>query len=94
MVSAVGVPRCSWSRTISDSAAAVAEETRFGSTRVPRFKRIEVGNSKRTSFAKALSLLEGEREVVMRTRGSTIPDRCAYSSSSASSSSVVRSARD
>jgi hypothetical protein len=75
----------------------------------PRFKRTEVGSSSRISVISQLpsyirtgsqplenvaSRLDGSRDVVTKIRGSTTPDSCAYSSSSPSSSSAVRSARD
>lgn len=81
IVRAVGVPRCSWSRSKSVSAAELALVTSEGRTRVPRFRRIEVGSRSRISLAKAASRVEGEREVVTRGRGSVIPERWLYSSS-------------
>lgn len=44
---------------------------------LPRFRRIAVGISRRISLEKAANRLEGDREVVTRTRGSTIPDSAA-----------------
>jgi hypothetical protein len=73
-VKAVGTPRCSCSRTMSESPDACADWTRFGKIRLPLFKRIDVGSNKRISFAKAERRVDGSREVVTRTRGSTIPD--------------------
>ena len=73
-VSAVGVPRCSWSRMRSESPEEFEEATRFGRTRLPLFKRIEVGRRRRISLANAERRDEGSREVVTRTRGSTIPE--------------------
>ena len=40
-----------------------------------------MGRRRRISLAKAESREEGEREVVIRTRGSTNPERLEYSSS-------------
>ena len=68
-----------------------AEETRFGRIRVPRFSRMEVGNSSRTSLAKAERRVDGEREVVTRGLGSIMPERWAYSSSISSWASAVSS---
>ena len=83
MVSAVGVPRCSCSSRMSVRAAAVAEPTSVGSTSVPRFSRMEVGSRSRISLLKVESRVEGEREVVIRGRGSERPERWLYSSSRA-----------
>ena len=49
-----------------------------------------MGRRRRISLAKAERRVEGEREVVTRTRGSIIPLKCAYSSSRARVSWVVR----
>lgn len=84
IVSAVGVPRCSCSRSKSVRAAEFALATREGRTNVPRFKRIDVGRRRRISLAKADRRVDGEREVVTRGRGSAIPDRWLYSSSTSS----------
>lgn len=73
-VKAVGVPRCSCSRIMSESPDACADCTRFGRIKFPRFSRIDVGSSNRISLAKEDSLVEGSLEVVTSTRGSTIPD--------------------
>lgn len=81
---AVGVPRCSWRRSTSVRAAELALATSVGNIKVPRFKRIEVGRSSRISFAKAASRVEGERDVVIKGRGSAIPERWLYSSSRSS----------
>ena len=86
MVSAVGVPRCSWRRQRSVRPDALALETRFGSTVVPRLRRIDVGMSKRISLANAERRVDGEREVVISGRGSMMPDMWAYSSSIARTS--------
>lgn len=66
---------------MSVSAAAFALDTRSGKIRLPLFKRMDVGRSKRISFAKVLSRADGDRDVVTRGRGSTKPDVRAYSSS-------------
>lgn len=81
---AVGVPRCSWRRSTSVRAAELALATSVGNIKVPRFKRIEVGRRSRISFAKAASRVEGERDVVIKGRGSAIPERWLYSSSRSS----------
>lgn len=83
MVSAVGVPRCSCRRMISLNALAWALATSVGRTCAPRFSRMAVGRRRRISLAKEASRVEGLREVVMRGRGSTMPERCEYSSSMA-----------
>lgn len=44
---------------------------------LPRFRRIAVGIKSRISLENAASLLDGDRDVVTRTRGSTIPDNAA-----------------
>lgn len=75
------MPRCSCKIIKSDSPAELAEATRLGRIRLPRFRRMEVGRSRRSSLANAARREEGEREVVMRMRGSTMPLRWAYSSS-------------
>lgn len=69
---------------MSESADVFALASRSGMTIFPRFIRIEVGISSRISFAKVLRRVEGEREVVMRGRGSTMPDVRTYSSSRSS----------
>ena len=51
--------------------------------RFPRLRRMAVGRRRRISLAKAERRVEGEREVVTRTRGSIIPLKYAYSSSRA-----------
>ncbi len=84
MVSAVGVPRCSCRRSTSVSAAELALATRVGRIRVPRFSRMEVGRRSLISLAKAPSRVEGDREVVIRGRGSAMPERWLYSSSRSS----------
>jgi hypothetical protein len=43
-VRAVGVPLCSWSRTMSLSPPDFALSTRLGRTMFPRFRRIDVGS--------------------------------------------------
>ena len=73
-VKAVGTPRCSWRRTMSERPDAWADCTKLGRMRFPLFNRIDVGSSNRISFAKDDSLVEGSLEVVTKTRGSTIPD--------------------
>lgn len=93
-VMAVGVPRCSWSRIMSESPEAWADWIRFPKTKFPLFRRMDVGRSNLISLAKDDRREEGSLEVVTRTRGSTIPDSCAYSSSKSSSSFAVKSARD
>ena len=80
-MSAVGTPRCSCRSIRSVSEEAFALDTKFGRMSVPRLRRMDVGSSSRTSFAKADNRVEGEREVVTRGRGSVMPDRNAYSSS-------------
>lgn len=77
MVMAVGVPRCSCSKIMSDKPLVLQERTSSGRMVLPLFSRIAVGIRSRTSFEKAASLLEGDREVVTSTRGSTIPERAA-----------------
>lgn len=69
------MPRCSWRRSTSVRAAELALATSVGNIKVPRFKRIEVGRRSRISFAKAASRVEGERDVVIKGRGSAIPER-------------------
>lgn len=86
MVIAVGVPRCSWSKQMSVRPDALALETRCGRIVVPLLRRMEVGRSKRISLANAERRVEGDREVVISGRGSTMPDKWAYSSSIASTS--------
>lgn len=88
IVSAVGLPRCSCKSIKSVKALELALDINEGRTRFPRFKRIDVGRRRRISFAKAASRVEGEREVVIKGRGSAIPDRCVYSSSRARASSL------
>jgi hypothetical protein len=61
---------------------------------LPRFNRTAVGRRSLISLANVESLDDGSLDVVTRILGSRIPLSAAYSSSSASSSSVVRSARD
>ena len=63
-VSAVGVPRLSCNRMRSDRPAELADFTRSGRMRFPRFSLIPVGNSNLTSFAKAANLADGSLEVV------------------------------
>jgi hypothetical protein len=94
MVIAVGVPRCSWRRIRSDKPADFADWTRSGMICFPRLSRTAVGKSNLISLAKDESLEEGSLEVVTSTRGSTMPDSCAYSSSRSSCSFVVRSPAD
>ena len=79
---------------MSESPDACADCTRFGRIKFPRFSRIDVGSSNRISFAKEESRVEGSREVVTRTLGSTMPESCAYSSSKSSSSFTVKSGLD
>ena len=81
IVRAVGTPRCSWRRIKSVRAEALALETRFGRTRVPRLRRMAVGSKRRTSLANAERRVEGDLDVVTRGLGSVMPDRWAYSSS-------------
>lgn len=78
---------------MSESPEACAEDTRLGRMRFPRFNRIEVGSNNRISFAKLDNRVEGSLEVVTSTRGSTMPERCAYSSSRSNSSFAVKSGR-
>ncbi len=78
---AVGVPRCSCSRRRSLSPEEFADCTKLGRTSVPRLRRMDVGINRRISFANAERRVDGEREVVTRGLGSTIPERWAYSSS-------------
>lgn len=86
---AVGVPRCSCSKTTSDSPLVLQERTSSGRMVLPRFSRIAVGINSRISFEKAASLLEGERDVVTRTRGSTMPDSAASAMLSARISNSI-----
>lgn len=79
---------------MSERPDACADCTRFGRMRFPRLSRMAVGSSNRISFAKEANRVEGSREVVTSTRGSTIPDSCAYSSSKSSSSLTVKSGFD
>ena len=79
---------------MSERPDACADDTKFGRIRFPLFSRMEVGNSNRISFANEDNRVEGSLEVVTRTRGSTIPDNCAYSSSKSSSSLTVKSGLD
>lgn len=88
IVNAVGLPRCSCKSIRSVRALELALETNEGRTRFPRFRRMDVGRRRRISFANAASRVEGEREVVISGRGSTMPERWAYSSSRARASSV------
>lgn len=88
---AVGVPRCSWRRSTSVRAAELALATSVGNIKVPRFKRIDVGRRSRISFAKAASRVEGERDVVIKGRGSAIPERWLYSSSRSSAGAPASS---
>lgn len=88
IVRAVGLPRCSCRRIKSVKALELALDTNEGRTRLPRFNRIDVGRRRRISLANAASRVEGERDVVIRGRGSAIPERWVYSSSRASASSV------
>jgi hypothetical protein len=59
---------------MSESPDACADCTRFGRIKFPRFSRIDVGSNNRISFANEESLVEGSREVVTNTRGSTMPE--------------------
>ena len=70
----------------SERPEELALETRLGRMRLPRLSRIDVGRRRRISLANAERRVEGEREVVISTRGSVIPLRWAYSSSRSSSS--------
>jgi hypothetical protein len=79
---------------MSESPEACADCTRLPKTKFPLFKRMDVGRSNLISLAKDDSRDEGSLEVVTKTRGSTIPDSCAYSSSKSSSSFAVKSGRD
>jgi hypothetical protein len=81
MVMAVGVPRCSWRRMMSERAEAFAEESRLGRIRLPRFRRIDVGRRSLISLLKIARRVEGLREVVTRGLGSVRPERRLYSSS-------------
>lgn len=74
---AVGVPRCSCNNTTSDKPLLLQDRTSSGRMVLPRLSRMAVGISSRISFEKAASLLEGDREVVTRTRGSTTPESAA-----------------
>jgi len=93
-VKAAGVPRCSCKRMISDRLLACAASTKPGNTLFPRFKFMEPGKTSLISLENDDSREEGSLEVVIRTRGSTIPERCEYSSSKFNSSSNVSSGRD
>jgi len=75
-VRAVGVPRCSCRRIMSDRPEDCADITRFGRTRFPRLSRIDVGKSNLISFANDESREDGSLEVVTRTLGSTMPESC------------------
>lgn len=90
-VRAVGTPRCSWRRIKSVRADALALDTRFGRTSVPRLRRMAVGSKSRTSLAKAESRVEGDLDVVTRGRGSEMPDKWAYSSSTSLCASALSS---
>lgn len=61
--------------------------------RLPLFRRMDVGRRRRISFANEERRDEGSLEVVTSTRGSTMPESWAYSSSRSSSSSMVLSGR-
>src|SRR5436305_5162926 len=63
-VIAVGVPLCSCRRIVSLNVAALALESRLGVMRLPRFSLIAVGSSNLISFEKALSRVDGLRDVV------------------------------
>src|SRR5580658_2401857 len=76
MVRAVGVPRCSCSKIMSDRPDDCADVTRLERTRFPRLSRIDVGKSNLISFANDESRVDGSREVVTRTLGSTMPESC------------------
>lgn len=76
-VMAVGVPRCSCKRTISERPLLLQDRTSSGRIVLPRFNRMAVGINNRISLEKAARRLEGERDVVTRTRGSTIPESAA-----------------
>lgn len=89
IVSAVGVPRCSCRSKMSLKALALALATSVGKTCAPRFSRMDVGRSRRISLAKEARRVEGLREVVIRGRGSTMPERWEYSSSMARVSAVL-----
>jgi len=77
---ASGTPRCSCTTIMSvipfDRAAAASS----GMVYVPRFIRVEFGNTRRSSFANWDRRDEGLRAVVIRIRGSYWPAR-EYSSS-------------
>ena len=75
MVRALGVPRCSCKSIMSLNPAALELETRFGRIRLPLFSRILVGSNSFISFEKALNRVDGERDVVISTRGSVMPLR-------------------
>lgn len=79
---------------MSDSPEDCADVTRLERTRFPRLSRIDVGKSNLISFANDERRDDGSRDVVTKTRGSTMPESCAYSSSRSSSSFAVRSGRD
>lgn len=79
---------------MSERPDACADWTRFGRIRFPRLSRIDVGNNNRISLAKEDNRVEGSRDVVTKTRGSTIPESCAYSSSKSNSSFTVKSGLD
>ncbi len=93
-VRAFGVPRCSCNKQMSDSPAFCAELTRSGNTSPPRFRRNAVGSRSRNSLANVDRREEGFLDVVTRTRGSTMPDNSAYSSSMSIASATLRSGRD
>lgn len=89
MVRLVGVPRCSCSRIKSDVDVEWHDEHSNGRTVLPRLSRMLLGRSSRISLENWSRRDEGSREVVMRILGSTIPERCAYSSSSSAVSSAA-----
>lgn len=79
---------------MSVRAAALALATRLGRMRLPRFKRIDVGNSSRISLEKAARRVEGLREVVTSGRGSERPESMEYSSSIESWAAAESGSRD
>lgn len=81
IVIAVGVPRCSCKRIMSERAEALAEERRLGRMSLPRLRRIDVGRRSLISLLNVARRVEGLREVVTRGRGSARPERRLYSSS-------------
>ncbi len=72
--------RCSCTTTISVNSWARALSTKSLTTRPPRFRRCEFGNTSFSSLANCARRDEGSRDVVMSTFGGITP-ALAYSSS-------------